>query len=764
MSRKLQFNISDGVNLSVNEEDNTANLWTEATYNDFGVYSPVFYNNNLYLNITGTFVLPSSTNPITTPENDSTNWVILGSGQHVRDITVDTATGVITVTYTDSSTALTFQTGHGIVNGLDTEFTYRDKLQFKGNANVVDDSSNGRTVIYDQYIENAESIATGDAGQVIDNGVGGLDGNQALIGIRNLSNADGNIQFTTNGNVNEIDSIEITHNTGNTETNAVEIAKLKAEVGHNSLEDLSDVDVDSATIANGDVLRRFLKTAFFDFHFDDVTDTASVILEDTNGILITSTGVNTQQIDIQLVVGQASQTVDYDFDGNGLVLTMHLNFVEAVEAITIDDITDLLYSSLSSTNQTANATSINFDRGDGTAPTYTRTDGGLTYTISTGFTLEADSTYNAGTKASGSVTFTDLRGNPSTTAWTSVRIDVSGVNGHSLVLRPPQIITGLNNYISRVADLFNANNIFNQLFTATASNGTLTFDALKVGTAYNASISFKFADTDRQDNPSSDIDPAFGGISMTGGTDPTTARLLRWTDTVADRKIIPMTIEGDGLFDFENGGNDWRNQSLANVTPEFGITLGVNFNVTYIANTTNNWTNYAGTGRFKVFDSETVTGDAFRSGGATMFQTDGAGTAIFERIDADGNDVTTILEDLVNTNILNITLPNGSTVVMDTFTAVDPADYAPNADVDEYRCFRAAWTVTGGAWTVVNESAMEIEITEDLPIAGQVFVRGQHALEGDNEYLMFNTAGKTTAAIAGDFPSADTAHWKALTS
>ena len=257
MSRKLQFNISDGVNLSVNEEDNTANLWTEATYNDFGVYAPVFYNNNLYLNITGTFVLPSSTNPITTPENDSTNWVILGSGQHVRDITVDTGTGVITVTYTDNTTALTFQTGHGIVNGLDTEFTYRDKLQFKGNANVVDDSSNGRTVIYDQYIENAESIATGDAGQVIDGGQGGLDGNQALVGIRNLSNVDGNIQFTTNGNVNEIDSINITHNTGNTETNAVEIAKLKTEIGHNTLAGLTDVTITNPQ--DGQILRRNFK-------------------------------------------------------------------------------------------------------------------------------------------------------------------------------------------------------------------------------------------------------------------------------------------------------------------------------------------------------------------------------------------------------------------------------------------------------------------------------------------------------------------------
>ena len=644
MSRKLQFNISDGVNLSVNEEDNTANLWTEATYNDFGVYAPVFYNNNLYLNITGTFVLPSSTNPITTPENDSTNWVILGSGQHVRDITVDTGTGVVTVTYTDNTTALTFQTGHGIVNGLDTEFTYRNKLQFKGNANVVDDSANGRTVIYDQYIENAESIATGDAGQVIDNGVGGLDGNQALIGIRNLSNADGNIQLTTNGNVNEIDSINITHNTGNTETNAVEIAKLKTEIGHNTLAGLTDVTISNPQ--DGQILRRNLKTAFFDLHFDDVTDTASIILEDNNGILITSTGVNTQQIDIQLVVGQASRTVDYDFDGNGLVLTMHLNFTEAVEAITIDDITDLLYASLTSTDTSANATSINFDMGDGTAPTNTRTDGGLTYTMTTGFTLETDSTYSAGTKATGSVTYTDLRGNPSTTAWTSVRIDVAGVNGHSLVLRPPQIITGLNNYISRVADLFNANNIFNQLFVASASSGTLTFTALKVGTDYNASISLKFADTDRDDNPSSDIDPAFGGISMTGGTDPTTARLLRWTDPVADRRLIPMTIEGDGLFDFENGGDDWQNETFNEPFGAFPETdIGALYDFVWVSSTEATFMSYLATqsdgrGLYKVYANDTISGTDIEikgfNDGVNGNITDTTATMVVGRLDANG--------------------------------------------------------------------------------------------------------------------------------
>ena len=137
MSRKTEYIYNSGVNSGLQEETNTSNLWTEVTYNNFGVYTPVFYANNLYINFTGTFVLPASTTPITTPATDTTNWRIIGSGSHVRDITVteDSNTGIVSIviTATDNTTStVTFNSGHTIVDNGGTSLAQRIKLQSKG--------------------------------------------------------------------------------------------------------------------------------------------------------------------------------------------------------------------------------------------------------------------------------------------------------------------------------------------------------------------------------------------------------------------------------------------------------------------------------------------------------------------------------------------------------------------------------------------------------------------------------------------------------
>ena len=119
MAKKLRFNIASGVNLSINEFNNTDNTWTEATYKDFVVGDVVLFSNNLYYNFTGNFVLPSSTDPITTPVTDTTNWEILGSGSHSRDVVVtkNATSGLITLTVTNTGgadTVYTFNEGHSI--------------------------------------------------------------------------------------------------------------------------------------------------------------------------------------------------------------------------------------------------------------------------------------------------------------------------------------------------------------------------------------------------------------------------------------------------------------------------------------------------------------------------------------------------------------------------------------------------------------------------------------------------------------------------
>ena len=119
MAKKLRFNIASGVNLSINEFNNTDNTWTEATYKDFVVGDVVLFSSNLYYNFTGNFVLPSSTDPITTPVTDTTNWKILGSGSHSRDVVVtkNATSGLITLTVTNTGgadTVYTFNEGHSI--------------------------------------------------------------------------------------------------------------------------------------------------------------------------------------------------------------------------------------------------------------------------------------------------------------------------------------------------------------------------------------------------------------------------------------------------------------------------------------------------------------------------------------------------------------------------------------------------------------------------------------------------------------------------
>ena len=148
MAKKLIFQKSGGNNISIDEEGLTANTWTEATFSDFGTWTPVEFGNNVYVNTTGTFI---GGTPPPDPATDTTNWTIICSGSHVRSITIEeeTTTGIVTVTITDTGgtvTVRTFQAGHQITMDGGSR-PYRPTLDFRGSLTVLDNPASNRTEI-----------------------------------------------------------------------------------------------------------------------------------------------------------------------------------------------------------------------------------------------------------------------------------------------------------------------------------------------------------------------------------------------------------------------------------------------------------------------------------------------------------------------------------------------------------------------------------------------------------------------------------------
>ena len=186
MAKKLIFQKSGGNNISIDEEGLTANLWTEATFSDFGRYTPVFFGNLLYINLTGTF---TTANPAT----DTTNWREIGTGSsssgNIQTITVNDGTGIVTITYNDGTATETFNAGHQIsVDGVAQP--YQPTVDFHGNISEENDTTNNATNLYFPLVANS----TGTGETILDTtGSGGSDGKQPLETIKRIAGTtDGN--------------------------------------------------------------------------------------------------------------------------------------------------------------------------------------------------------------------------------------------------------------------------------------------------------------------------------------------------------------------------------------------------------------------------------------------------------------------------------------------------------------------------------------------------------------------------------------------
>ena len=179
MAKKLIFQKSGGNNISIDEEGLTANLWTEATFSDFGRYTPVFFGNLLYINLTGTF---TTANPAT----DTTNWREIGTGSssgNIQTITVNDGTGIVTITYNDGTTTETFNAGHQIsVDGVAQP--YQPTVDFHGNISEENDTTDNSTNLYFPLVANS----TGTGETILDTtGSGGSDGKQPLETIKRIA-------------------------------------------------------------------------------------------------------------------------------------------------------------------------------------------------------------------------------------------------------------------------------------------------------------------------------------------------------------------------------------------------------------------------------------------------------------------------------------------------------------------------------------------------------------------------------------------------
>ena len=179
MAKKLIFQKSGGNNISIDEEGLTANLWTEATFSDFGRYTPVFFGNLLYINLTGTF---TTANPAT----DTTNWREIGTGSssgNIQTITVNDGTGIVTITYNDGTATETFNAGHQIsVDGVAQPF--QPTVDFHGNISEENDTTDNSTNLYFPLVANS----TGTGETILDTtGSGGSDGKQPLETIKRIA-------------------------------------------------------------------------------------------------------------------------------------------------------------------------------------------------------------------------------------------------------------------------------------------------------------------------------------------------------------------------------------------------------------------------------------------------------------------------------------------------------------------------------------------------------------------------------------------------
>ena len=596
MAKKLIFQKSGGNNISIDEEGLAANLWTEATFSDFGRYTPVFFVDKLYMNTTGTFVTPSSTTPITTPATDTLNWSEIGTGSggsgNIQTITVDDGTGIVTITYNDGTTTETFNVGHQLRdNG--TLLTHRDTINYTGTLNAVDNSAANRTDVFGLLIKPGSA---GDANLVIE---GNVENNEPVTVIRRVSGTANQITVTPGTGVTIADSTPIVLSSALGDVVLTDI-KNKDVLEYDTastmwvnktlpnglverLEDLEDVEIigdadDKILVARG-------KAAYFQVNPTSIGDTIYSI-DTSGGLMFTKPGGSTpliNSVSVAFATSRSGNTTSYLIvdETGGDQLLVEMSFTAA--SITIEQFIDRIVLALQT----------NWSDGTGTSTERTVSDqmAGSTLVGMNGTWSKAENpNFVRGEKASGTTSeFSIPPGAPPVNDAVAIRWNISG-RPTGYIQGVTDTFTGLGNtptvielLDTGVAALNDPNNPggFNQNFPpnylATRVGNSIRVTSTIDGSQSNGILTLEFVDSATGASNASDYIGNEGTTTITGGISGSGQPFsFRWTDSSHKHIIARPTLEagGSATTTFSQGGFAWIDE-----LPTLDLLSDVNINL-----------------------------------------------------------------------------------------------------------------------------------------------------------------------------------------
>ena len=207
---------------------------------------------------------------------------------------------------------------------------------------------------------------------------------------------------------------------------------------------------------------------------------------------------------------------------------------------------------------------------------------------------------------------------------------------------------------------------------------------------------------------------------------------------------------------------------------ESTLILAVEYPYHLIAPSGATWDTYVGTtttdgrGLLKTLGSDTVIGDAIRTGGGGTIQNDPApdgGTIVVSRLDRDGNTIIAVGGEaaFVGADPTFTFVAGGETVsiTITSFVANSATNYT-DADFASYVLFRATWAVTASTAQSDQDITLTFsdETTENRPVAGVPYSPSTFISYDSGLYFTF--LGQTPLGLAGEYPDAS-ADWNRVT-
>ena len=584
MAKKLIFQKSGGNNISIDEENLTANEWTAATFSDFGKYTPVFFNGKLYFNKTGTFTA-------TDPATDTTNWEEIGQGGGI---------GGILIQEEDMDVATT-----AIVN-------------FRNNVNAVENASDATVDLY--TIDVVPTTGTGVSqivpGTVTPNltpekRIRNLEGETDEIVITagtsssdpNTLGLDSSITTAITSNTAGVESLVGTNGDINNITNVSSTAPTNRQIlqydtlnneyqpvdpptdSVTTFEGLEDVDIPN--LIAGKVPFSVTQAAQVDIETINAATTLSYGIMTTEGLIVSGPANQTaiDQILFILDRNQGTNSVAYSVTGRALSVTISF----ANPTTTFDDI------------YTRSAAAFSKESG-GPWEDGTRTISGIVYTLNGDFTKVLNPRFSAATPATVSIEF---RIDPTKTGMGTdsgacvfnvtnrpdgnLTGDLFNIDNQNVDTGSPAVddVTNVSTMVAQIATRFNSmafNPTLAAEYSASAQDRTLTITAINAGAGDNGTLSVEVLDTTPLNGVPSDnlfigTNTAKGVFAdtLTGGTDQVeSSTTLQWVDTDHSHSIAKPSPLGTAELFFKQGGalwvdRDYRTEALEDISSTLPI-------------------------------------------------------------------------------------------------------------------------------------------------------------------------------------------------